>query len=431
LLRKGEKAKGEGLKFQLSTSYMEPVYILGGGRTDFKRNLKKEGKTIRHLITEAGKKAIDDANIDPAQIQAGAVGNFNAGQFTKQLQLGAFIPEIDPKLRGIPTMHTEAACASGALSVLLGAQWVMGGFYDAVLVIGAEQQKTMSSLDGSDVLGAAADYHNEKPEYGDFMFPKLFGRIAQIYIDKYGASEADLAQVAWKNYAHAKLNPLAQMRDADVTIDYASQVSEKNPSVAPPLKVTDCSQITDGAASVVLVSRKFLERLGRDPKQMARLLGFGHSTDYLPLNKKDAPTFSIARKAAEKAFGMANLKPRDMQGAEVHDCFSITEIVAYEILGLAEPGKGAELAKSGVTTLPQVRNQKSGTLPFEIPVNTGGGLIGDGHPVGATGVRQVVEAYQHLTGQAGARQIENAKRFLTFNMGGSLTTSVAMIWGRD
>jgi len=410
---------------------MEPVYILGGGRTDFKRNLKKEGKTIRHLITEAGKKAIDDANIDPAQIQAGAVGNFNAGQFTKQLQLGAFIPEIDPKLRGIPTMHTEAACASGALSVLLGAQWVMGGFYDAVLVIGAEQQKTMSSLDGSDVLGAAADYHNEKPEYGDFMFPKLFGRIAQIYIDKYGASEADLAQVAWKNYAHAKLNPLAQMRDADVTIDYASQVSEKNPSVAPPLKVTDCSQITDGAASVVLVSRKFLERLGRDPKQMARLLGFGHSTDYLPLNKKDAPTFSIARKAAEKAFGMANLKPRDMQGAEVHDCFSITEIVAYEILGLAEPGKGAELAKSGVTTLPQVRNQKSGTLPFEIPVNTGGGLIGDGHPVGATGVRQVVEAYQHLTGQAGARQIENAKRFLTFNMGGSLTTSVAMIWGRD
>ncbi len=142
----------------------ESVYILGGGRTDFKRNLKKEGKTIRHLIIEAGKKAIDDAKIDPAEIQAGAVGNFNAGQFTKQLQLGAFIPEIDPKLRGIPTMHTEAACASGALSVLLGAQWIMGGFYGVVLVVGAEQQKTMSSLDGSDVLGAAADYHNEKPE---------------------------------------------------------------------------------------------------------------------------------------------------------------------------------------------------------------------------------------------------------------------------
>ena len=128
----------------------------------------------------------------------------------------------------------------------------------------------------------------------------------------------------------------------------------------------------------------------------------------------------------------ANLKPRDMNGAEVHDCFSITEIVVYEILGLAEPGKGAELAKSGATTLPQVRHEKMrGQFPFEIPVNAGGGLIGDGHPVGATGVRQVVEAYQHLTEQAGARQIPNARRYLTFNMGGSLTTSVAMLWGRD
>jgi acetyl-CoA acetyltransferase len=306
----------------------------------------------------------------------------------------------------------------------------MGGFYDVVLVVGAEQQKTMSSLDGSDVLGAAADYHNEKPEYGDFMFPKLFGRIAQIYIEKYGATEEDLAQVAWKNYAHAKLNPLAQMRDADLTLDCASQVSDKNPSVAPPLKVSDCSQITDGAASVILVSGKYLEKIGRDKDKTARLLGFGHTTDYLPLDKKDAPTFSTARKAAEKAFSMANLKPRDMQGAEVHDCFSITEIVAYEILGLAESGKGVDLVKSGATALPQVRNQKRGKLPFEIPVNTGGGLIADGHPVGATGVRQVFDAYQQLSTQAGARQIENVKRFLTFNMGGSLTTSVAMVWGR-
>src|SRR3954452_10616835 len=337
---------------------MEPVYILGGGRTDFKRNLKKEGKTIRHLITEVGKKALDDAQIDPGQIQAAAVGNFNAGQFTKQLHLGAFIPEIDEKLHGIPTMHTEAACASGALSVLLGAHWIAGGFHDAVLVVGAEQQKTMSSLDGSDVLGAAADYHIEKPEYGDFMFPKLFGRIAQIYIEKYGATEKELAWVAYKNYAHARLNPMAQMRDADLTYDCASQVSDKNPSVAPPLKVSDCSQITDGSAAVVLVSEKFMNKIGREKAQTARLLGFGHTTDYLPLNKKDAPTFSIARKAAEQAFGMARAKPRDMDGAEVHDCFSITEIIVYEILGLIEPGKGAELARSGATALPQVRNEK-------------------------------------------------------------------------
>jgi acetyl-CoA acetyltransferase len=411
---------------------MEPVYILGAGRTDFKRNLKKEGKTIRDLITEAGRKAIADAKIEASEIQAAAVGNFNAGQFTKQLHLGAFVPEIDPALHGIPTMHTEAACASGALSVLLGSQWIMGGFHDAVLVVGAEQQKTMSSLDGSDVLGAAADYHIEKPEYGDFMFPKLFGRIAQIYIEKYGASEKELSWVAYKNYAHARLNPLAQMREADLTYDCASQVSDKNPSVAPPLKVSDCSQITDGSAALVLVSGKWLDRHGIDKSKLPRMLGFGSSTDYLALEKKDAPTFSTASKAAEKAFGMAKLTPRDMHGVEVHDCFSITEICAYEILGLADRGKGAELAMSGATALPQVRNEKvSGKIGWEIPVNAGGGLIGDGHPVGATGVRQVVEAYQHLTEQAGARQIGGAKKYLTFNMGGSLTTSVAMIWGRD
>ncbi|MEO6873044.1 MAG: thiolase domain-containing protein [Chthoniobacterales bacterium] len=410
----------------------EPVYILGGGRTDFKRNLRKEGKTIRDLIKEVGRAALDDAKIDPAEIEAATVGNFNAGGYTKQLHLGAFIPEIDEKLHGIPTMHTEAACASGALSVLLGAQWIMGGFHDAVLVVGAEQQKTMSSKDGSDVLGAAADFEIERPEYGDFMFPKLFGRIAQIYIDKYGASPDDLAAVAYKNYAHARLNPMAQMRDANLTYDDASQVSEKNPSVAPPLRISDCSQITDGAAAVVLVSGKYLDQHGIDKTKLPHLLGYGHTTDYLALEKKDVPTFSTARKAAEKAFGMANLKPRDMGGAEVHDCFSITEIVAYEILGLAEPGKGFELAKSGATALPQVRGEHvSGKIGFEIPVNTGGGLIGDGHPVGATGVRQVYDAYQQLTNKAGARQIDGVKKFLTFNMGGSLTTSVAMIWGTN
>ena len=191
-----------------------------------------------------------------------------------------------------------------------------GRNHDAVLVVGAEQQKTMSSLDGGDVLGAAADYHVERPQYGDFMFPKLFGRIAQIYMEKYGTSADAFNWVASKNYAHARLNPLAQMRDADLTYDYASQVSEKNPSVAPPLKVTDCSQITDGSAALVLVSEKYLQKHGIDKAKLPRLLGYGLSTDYLALEKKDAPIFSSARKAAAKAFSMANLKPRDMNGVE-------------------------------------------------------------------------------------------------------------------
>ena len=243
----------------------------------------------------------------------------------------------------------------------------------------------------------------------------------------------DLAWVAYKNYAHARLNPLAQMRDADLTYDCASQVSDKNPSVAPPLRVSDCSQITDGAAALVLGFRQISGQTSASINRSCRACSALVTRPIISrLEKKDAPTFTTARKAAEKAFGMANLKPRDMHGAEVHDCFSITEIVAYEILGLAETGqrRGAgeerrDRAAAGArrTRQRQDRLRDSGQRRRR--------LIGDGHPVGATGVRQVVEAYQQLTEQAGARQIEGAKSYLTFNMGGSLTTSVAMIWGRD
>ena len=223
------------------------------------------------------------------------------------------------------------------------------------------------------------------------------------------------------------------MRDADLTFDCASQVSEKNPSVAPPLRVSDRSQITDGAAAIVLVSGKYLEKHGLDKSKYPQLLGFGHTTDYLALEKKDAPTFSTARKAAEKAFGMANLKPRDMHGAEVHDCFSITEIVAYEILGLAEPGKGAELAKSGATALPQVprrtrqrqdRLRDSGQHRRR-PDRRRSSSWRDRRPPGG---RRLPAAHQPVRRAPDHRR----EKFLTFNMGGSLTTTVAMIWvGRD
>ena len=398
----------------------EPVYILGAGRTDFKRNIKKEGKTIRHIILDAARAAIADAKIDPSEIQSGVVGNFASGLYTRQLHLGAFLVEVDPKLRGLPTMHVEAACASGGVAVLTAAQQIMGGLRDVVLVVGAEQQKTMAPAQGADVLAAAGDYHSETPQYGEHMFPKLFARIAQLYEKRYGLTEEQLAQVAFKNHAHARLNPLAQMRDSTLSLKEACTASETNPRFAPPLKVTDCSQITDGAAALVLCSERFIKRMTQ--RQRVRLLGYGHATDYLPLAAKDAPDFSIPRKAAEQAYSMAGVRPRDIQGAEVHDCFSISEIVAYEILGFADPGQGAKLAESGATSL-----LAQGSAPI---VNAGGGLIGDGHPVGATGVRQVVEAYSQLTEDAGQRLIKDLKHFLTFNMGGSMTTSVVAIWGR-
>jgi acetyl-CoA C-acetyltransferase len=206
------------------------------------------------------------------------------------------------------------------------------------------------------------------------------------------------------------------MREKPLDPKVASSAGEANPMIAPPLKASDCSQITDGAAALVLVSERFFRRLQK--RRGARLLGFGQTTDHLPLARKDAPTFSIAAGAAARAYAMAGMAPQDLHGVELHDCFSISEIVQYEVLGLAAPGKGAELLESGATALPGGR----------CPVNAGGGLLGDGHPVGATGVRQVVEAFQQLTGQAGARQIDGARRFLTCNIGGTMTTTVVMIW---
>ncbi len=410
----------------------EAVYVIGAGRTDFKRNFQREGKSIRHIILEAGREAIADAGIQPDDIQAGVVGNFASGLFTKQLHLGAFLTELDDKLRGLPTWHVEAACASGGVAVLTAAQQIMGGLRDVVLVVGAEQQKTMSPVAGADVLAAAGDYHAETLQYGEFMFPKLFGRIAQIYMQRHKLTEKQLALVAVKNHGHARLNPLAQMRDSTLSLKDASAESAANPRLAPPLKASDCSQITDGGAAVVLCSAAFARRLRR--RATVRLLGFGHATDHLPLEKKDAPTFSIARRAADQAYSMAGVRPDELDGAEVHDCFSISEIVAYEVLRLAGPGEGAKLLERGVTALPAalsalgVRKTK---VAASLPVNAGGGLMGDGHPVGATGVRQVVSAFRQLTGGAGRHQIKGAKRFLTFNMGGSVTTSVVMIWGSE
>jgi acetyl-CoA acetyltransferase len=401
-----------------------PVHVVGVARTDFKRNFRKEGITLADAIVEAGRAAIADAGLEPAAIQAGLVGNFAAGLFTRQLHLGSLLVEIDEALVGIPTLHTEAACASGSVAVLTAAHWIAAGLHDAVLVVGAEQQKTMSPAEGSEVLAAAGDWNAEKPLHGEHMMPKMFAGIAAKYAAVHPLSDRDLATIVLKNYAHAARNPLAQMRGAAMTLEHALTACDANPRFAPPLKISDCSQITDGAAAIVLASERFAR------KRSLRLLGFGHTTDHLRIDRKQVPEFPQVRRAAELAYAMAGVGPRDLDTAELHDCFSITELVTYEALGWAEPGGGPALLASGATTLPEDRERVGvGTRPaFSLPVNTGGGLIADGHPVGATGVRQVIEAFQQANGEAGARQVPGARTVLTFNMGGSLTTNVAMIW---
>ena len=410
----------------------QDVYVVGIGRTDFRRNLRKEGLSLRDVIAEAGRAAIADAGLLPADVQAGIVGNFAAGLYTRQLHLGSLLIDIDESLRGIPTLHTEAACASGGVGVLTAAHWIRSGLHDVVLVVGAEQQKTMSPAEGADVLAAAADWLVEKPRYGEHMLPKLFASVAGRYGERYGLSERQLSTVALKNFTHASFNPLAQMREAGMTLERAMTACDSNPRFAPPLKVSDCSQITDGAAAVVMASGRFVRRARSGDPRALRLLGFGHTTDRLQLEQKAVPEFPMAKKAAEMAYAMAGVGPRDLDAAEVHDCFSISELVAYEALGWAAPGQATKLLESGGTTLPAAREAVGvGTAPeLSLPVNTGGGLMADGHPVGATGVRQVVEMFQQVNGEAVGRQVPGARTAMTFNMGGSFTTCVAMVWQR-
>lgn len=397
---------------------MDPtVYLLGAARTDFKRNLRKEGKTLRDLVAEVAQAALADARVPAADVGTGVVGNFAAGLYTRQLHLGAFLAEADPALRGLPTLHTEAACASGAVAALTAIHQLLAGLADVALVVGVEQQKTMSPAEGSDVLAAAGDWTREKPRYGEHLFPKLFAELARHYVAAHRAPPEALAAVVAKNYAHAQLNPLAQKCGTPLTREQAGAATESNPEFAPPLKLSDCSQITDGGAGLVVASRAYVERAGRAAEAVP-LLGFGHTTDRLELAAKDVGTFAVARRAAEQAYRRAGLGPEAIDAAEVHDCFSISEIVQTEVLGFAAPGEGWRLALEGAT-------HRDG----ERPINAGGGLVADGHPVGATGVRQIAEAYRHLTGTAGERQLPRVRHYLCFNMGGTFTTNVCTIWG--
>ena len=310
------------------------VHVIGAARSDFKRNLRREGLLLGDLVVEVGREALADAGVEPRDVEAGVVGNFAAGLYTRQLHLGSLLIPIDEALRGIPTLHTEAACASGGVAVLTAARWIIGGLHDLVLVVGVEQQKTMSPAEGADVLAAAADWNAERPLYGDHMMPRMFARVAESYAARYGLSDRDLAAVVLKNHAHARRNPLAHRRDVTMTAEAALTACDANPRFAPPLKVSDCSQITDGAAAVVLASDRFVRR-GR----ALRLAGYGHTTDALRLDAKTVPELPLVRRAAEAAYAMAGVAPRDLDAAEVHDCFSITELVLMEDLGFSSEGR--------------------------------------------------------------------------------------------
>ncbi len=405
-----------------------PVFLLGGYQTDFVRNWLKEGKDIVAMIQEVVSRALADTKLDGGEIEVAHIGNFASELYCKQGHLGGFLAEIEPRFSGMPTSRHEAACASGSVAMLMAAAEIEAGRYDSALVIGIEQMKTVDPTVGGDFLGTAAWYEQECKGV-EFPFPKLFSRLGDEYEKRFGLKEEHLVRIAEINFSNARRNPLAQTRSwfAEGRPDLASGKYVK--PAAGRLKVRDCSQITDGAASLFLASERFARRYATRRRiqleTLPRILGWGHRTAPMKFDSKISQSqnnpyvLPHTRQAIVDAFRRAGLADVwGVQGIEAHDCFTTSEYMAIDHFGITGPGESWKAIEGGVID-----------FDGKLPVNASGGLIGGGHPVGATGTRQALDAFKQVTGQAGDYQIEGAKKIATLNIGGSGTTSVAMVIG--
>jgi len=314
------------------------------------------------------------------------------------------------------------------LAELIERWWIEAGRYDLSLVVGVEQMKTVDPKVGGDYLGTAAWYETEAKGV-EFPFPKLFGKLGDEYDRRFGLKDEHLARISAINYGNAKRNPLAQTRNWYMTEDHANATGKFNTVIGGRIKVSDCSQVTDGAASLFLASekyaREYAKRRNLKLEQIPRILGWGHRTAPLEFATKIAESrdnsfvLPHTRQAIVDAFRRADLKQVwDVQGIETHDCFTTSEYMAIDHFGLTEPGESWKAVEEGVID-----------MGGRMPINPSGGLIGAGHPVGATGARQLLDAWKQVTHRAGDYQVENAKRFATLNIGGSGTTSCAFIVG--
>jgi len=405
-----------------------PVYVLGGYQTDFARNWKKENKHIVAMIREAVEGGLEATGLEPKDIQVGHVGNFAAELYAMQGHLGAFLIEVDPAFSGLPTARHEAACASGSIAILAASAEIEAGRYDLALVVGVEQMKTVDPAKGGEFLGTAAWYEREAKGI-EFPFPKLFGRLGDEYDRRYGLKDEHLAHISAVNYSNAKRNPLAQTRNWYMSEEQACAVDKFNTVIGGRIKISDCSQVTDGAVSLFLASERaaadYAKRRGISLDRIPRLLGWGHRTAPIEFDAKVAESrgnpyvLPHTRQAILDAFRRAGIPDVwAVQGIETHDCFTTSEYMAIDHFGITAPGESWRAIEDGTIE-----------MGGRMPINPSGGLIGCGHPVGATGVRQVLDAYKQVTEQCGDYQIEGARRIATLNIGGSGTTSVSFVVG--
>ena len=384
---------------------MRSVSVIGIGETKMGR---LTDKSLKDLIRDAGNKAIEDAGIPKESIQALYMGNFNAGYWSTQSHMGALASET-LGLGTIPTVRTEGACASGSLAFRQALAAIKAGIYDIVLVGGAEKMTHRNTEIVTTGLASAADVELETALGA--TFPSLFAMIANRYFHEYGNVRKEMAMAAVQNHENALLNPNAQMKKK-ITIE---DVYNGFP-VADPLTVYDCSLITDGSVFLVLAATEVAEKICKH--RLVEVVGSGHGGSALTLaGKKSITTFESTIVAANEAYKMSNLKPSDIDLAEVHDCFTITQIINTEDIGFFEKGTGARALAEGKTARDGVK-----------PVNVSGGLKAKGHPIGATGLSQMYEIVAQLRGIAGERQIKKADIGLTQNLGGSGATCVINIF---
>src|SRR5690554_1532799 len=381
------------------------VSIVGSGHTKFGR---LDALNLEDLIVAATREALADAQIDAGEIDAVYLGHFNSGLVPDGFA-SSLVHQVSPELRFKPATRCENACASGAAAIFSAINAINAGEADLVLVVGAEKMTSRSTPEVTAAL-AGAGYQND-PQEASLSFPGLFGLAAQQYTERYQSPLAAMAQIASKNHHNALSNPLAQMH-REMSFEACNTVSDKNPLIAPPLRLTDCSLITDGAAAIVLASPERAKSFKRE----VVIRGKAQVNDFLPMANRDFLAFEGPQKAIADALAMAGLTLDDLSFAEVHDCFTIAELLIYEAMGLAPKGQGHRVLDDGTV-------MRGGKLP----VNLSGGLKAKGHPVGATGVSMHAMSFRQLTGQAGEGQLEGANMGLVFNMGGAAVASYASV----
>jgi acetyl-CoA C-acetyltransferase len=369
---------------------------------------KLEDDDAESLVVRVVSDAIADAGLEPAEIDEIFLGTYNGGMSPQDFS-ASLVLQADEELRFKPVTRVENACATGSAAIYQGLNAIRAGEARHVLCIGMEK---MTACDIATV-GATlikASYVAEEATEG-MTFPGIFGRIAQGYFQKYGDQMDALAMIAAKNHKNGAVNPLAHLQK-DLGFDFCRNESDKNPFVAPPLKRTDCSMVSDGAAAVVISNAE----ASSEAEKAVAFKAATHVNDYLPMSRRDIIAFEGPREAWAKSLSAAGVSLDDLSFVETHDCFTIAELIEYEAMGLVGPGEGARAIKEGWT-------QKDGKLP----INPSGGLKAKGHPVGATGVSMHVMAAMQLTGTAGGCQIDGTELGGVFNMGGAAVANYVSI----